>query len=111
MKEIIGFFVMAFASLFDPIRTPGYIISGWAIKNLPGALVASILWNVLIYGVIIMPIDARLQSSTRADLFFASCLGGVFMTGIVYFFASRRRKRQQAEMAAKKDNDENKPSG
>ena len=108
--EILGFFVMVFASLLDPIRTPGFIISGWVIKNLPGAVVVSLLWNVLLYAVFIAPQAAREQSSPRLDVFFASCVGGALMTGIVFFFASRRRKTKLAEMAEKKDTDENKPS-
>jgi hypothetical protein len=57
--EILAFIVMVFASLLDPIRTPGFIISGWVIKNLLGAVVVSILWNVLLYAVIIAPLAAR----------------------------------------------------
>ena len=108
--EILGFIVMVFASLLDPIRTPGFIISGWLIKDLLGAIVVSLVWNGILYAVIIMPQAAREQSSPRMDVFLASCVGGALMTGAVFFFASRRRKTKLAEMAEKKDADENKPS-
>ena len=107
--EILGFFAMVLGTLMDPIRTPGYIISGWLIKNLAGALTASILWNLLLYAVIIAPQAAREHSSPRVDVLFASCVGAALMTGMVYFFASRRRKRQHAELAAKEDKSDQEP--
>jgi hypothetical protein len=104
--EILAFIVMVFASLLDPIRTPGFIISGWVIKNLLGAVVVSILWNVLLYAVIIAPLAAREHSSPRSDVFLASCVGATLMTGITFFFASRRRK---AKLAERMNPDEDKP--
>ena len=108
--EILGFIVMVFVSLLDPIRTPGFIISGLLIKDLLGAIVVSLVWNGILYALIIMPGQAMEHSSPRMDVFLASCVGGALMTGAVYFFASRRRKIKLAEATEKKDTDENKPS-
>jgi len=104
MEILIYFPIMIFASLLDPIQTTGYIISGLFIKNLIGALVASIIWNVLLYITIVAPTLAQEQSSFRSDIFFASWLGAILLTGIVYLFASHRRNKKQRDMVVKKDN-------
>ena len=103
MREILGFLVMMIASLLDPIRTPGYIISGWLVKNCGLAIVISIAWNVLLYVLIIMPAARREHSEPNGAVFFASCCGAALATYITYLIASRSRKAKEALQSKQKD--------
>lgn len=108
--DTFGMFIgMMLGTLMDPIRTPGYFISGWFIKNFAGALVASFIWNVVIYALIIQPRERKDLFELRLDVFFASCAGGLLLTSITFFFAARRRKRQLAGTIAKTECKEQKP--
>lgn len=105
LRAILVFLVMMIVSLFDPIRTPGFIISGWLIRNLAGALVVSFLWNLLLYVLIILPAGTREQSAPKMSLFLASSVGGLLLTYVVHIFATKRRRRKAESSAmAKKEN-------
>ena len=104
MREILGFLVMMVASLFDPIRTPGYIISGWLIKNCGLAIIVSIAWNVLLYVIIILPVARLEKSEPSGAVFLSSCCGAALATFVTNLIATRIRKSREAEQ--KKQNEE-----
>ena len=103
MREIIGFLVMMIASLLDPIRTPGYIISGWLVKNCGLAIVISVAWNALSFVVIAMLASRQEHSEPNATVFFASCCGAALATYITFLIASRSRKAKEAQQSKKDD--------
>lgn len=103
MREILGFFVMMVASLLDPIRTPGYIISGWLVKNCGLAIVISIAWNALLYVVIVIPAARQEHSEPNGEVFFASCCGAALATYVTYLIASKSRKNRESQQTKPKD--------
>jgi ABC-type Fe3+-siderophore transport system permease subunit len=100
-REVCGFFAMMLGTLMDPIATPGYIICGLFIRNLKGALIAAMGWNLILRIVVYALESKNGEPGPDTEVIVASFAGALFATGIVYFIASKKRKQLQAEAANK----------
>ena len=101
LRQILGFFAMMIGTLVDPIALPIYIAIGIFVRNLAGALAASIGFAV-VFRLIIAGIRSSAEAGVETgspdfEIIAASVAGAAFATGITYFCASKFRKSARDE--------------
>ena len=101
LRQILGFFAMMIGTLVDPIALPIYIAIGIFVRNLAGALAASIGFAV-VFRLVIAAIRSNAEAggetgSPDFEIIAASVAGAAFATGIAYLCASRYRKSVKDE--------------
>jgi len=92
---ILGFFARMLGSLMDPISLPFYIAFGVFFKRYILAISSSIGFYI-IARILLSVIESHQEGiETRINIGFASFVGAVLFTSLVYLIASMCRKNKR----------------
>jgi hypothetical protein len=96
-RETLGFLAMMLGTLMDPIALPCYIAIGLFVRNLGGALAASIGFNVA-FRVVMAAIKSNVEGGVQTgspdfEVVAASIAGGALVTGMSIILLQRTEKK------------------